>query len=417
MVDSSFIDLLSDKNLKKIDIDKRLIPAFKKIMKEFQLYFNKMGYTKTRDYKKFFKRYLLTDDISKKVSIKCNREPEKFSCSGFFSYENRKIVIDENLLDDDELVVDTLAHEFIHFLVDNNINNKFVFTFEGDTFDYNLYNMLYNSSLSEALTEMLKTKIFPLYYKGYIPLIKMVEFWFIFNDKEIDIDAYLSEGIIDFADSRFLELLNEYFYNIDNDGNFDIVRKNKDYIKVQRYVINNLKMDINCIEDYEQLVHKISKRPAEDITFINNYYLKIQDKLCDDLNIKNKEIRKRFKYYLKKYRLIIEAIVKTEVDNKNLFYKFKFNDMDFLIDSDKKLFVNEQFVKEIGYFKLSYDNEFLMFNYNNIDFRDIKLRKEKLKRYLYKQKSRIRCILKYIKFINDNEIIENYAELPKIKKK
>ena len=57
MQDTSFIDLINEDNLSKINIDENLISIFKNAMKNFQTYFNYMGYTKTRDYEKFFSKY------------------------------------------------------------------------------------------------------------------------------------------------------------------------------------------------------------------------------------------------------------------------------------------------------------------------------------------------------------------------
>ena len=50
MEDTSFIDLLREENLSRINIDPRLIDAFKNVMKNIQLYFNEKGYSSEREY-------------------------------------------------------------------------------------------------------------------------------------------------------------------------------------------------------------------------------------------------------------------------------------------------------------------------------------------------------------------------------
>ena len=57
--DKSFIDLLTEENLSKIDIDPRLIDCFKRVTDKLQTYFNANGYTSQRDYKNFLRNIYL----------------------------------------------------------------------------------------------------------------------------------------------------------------------------------------------------------------------------------------------------------------------------------------------------------------------------------------------------------------------
>lgn len=57
--DKSFIDLLTEENLSKIDIDSRLVDSFKRVTDKLQTYFNANGYTSQRDYKKFLRNIYL----------------------------------------------------------------------------------------------------------------------------------------------------------------------------------------------------------------------------------------------------------------------------------------------------------------------------------------------------------------------
>lgn len=75
MEDTSFIDLLREENLSRINIDPRLIDAFKNVMKNIQLYFNEKGYSSEREYAKLFNDYILTQDTAKKMSFVVSDEP------------------------------------------------------------------------------------------------------------------------------------------------------------------------------------------------------------------------------------------------------------------------------------------------------------------------------------------------------
>ena len=58
MKDKSFLNLITDENMSKINIDPRLIESFKRVMNTIQEYFNANGYTEQRDYQAFFNEYL-----------------------------------------------------------------------------------------------------------------------------------------------------------------------------------------------------------------------------------------------------------------------------------------------------------------------------------------------------------------------
>ena len=58
MDDKSFVSLLNEDILEKINIDAELIESFKRVMNTIQEYFNANGYTEQRDYQAFFNEYL-----------------------------------------------------------------------------------------------------------------------------------------------------------------------------------------------------------------------------------------------------------------------------------------------------------------------------------------------------------------------
>ena len=240
MEDTSFIDLIKDKNLEKIVIDERLIPIFKQCMIYFQRYFNKMEYTKTRDYKKFFQDYLLNPYY--RLLIRCNKEPSKNGYYGFYNFKNKTLVIDESCLESIEKSLSVFTHEFIHFMVLHKSSSS---------------DLLYTPPINEALTEMLTKRILPVTRQSYLPQIEMLKFWLVLYEKEIDYNEFLNNGEFYEVDAYFNYLFNEYHSKFGSQNIID-AKNNKKYIEMQRYLIKlySLGINISNINEYEKLISK-----------------------------------------------------------------------------------------------------------------------------------------------------------------
>lgn len=286
MEDTSFIDLIKEENLEKIVIDERLIPVFKQCMIDFQRYFNHMGYTKDRNYKDFFDKYLLHPYY--RLLIQCNKKPNSELCDGYYSYADRKIVIKEDLLEESfSDILGVFAHEFIHFLVLDNLNNKRQFIND-------------NYSINEAMTEMLKARIYPQLEVSYLANMEMLKFWFTMNDKELKLDTFLKNANDLEIDNIFIQLLNNYEFSLkEGDEHIYNAKRNKKYKSIQRYLMEELEFDADLtLDEYESIVSKLAKRPIEDINFVNRYYKCLEEYLCNSLNIIDENIKKRFIYFI-----------------------------------------------------------------------------------------------------------------------
>ena len=165
MEDKSFVDLLSEENLSKINIDPRLVDSFKRVIKKMQVYFNSNGYTSERNYQEFFNEYLLNPDSSKNLSFFLNDEPSKIGAGGFYTNDGKRICIDESNTRTNENLDSTLCHEFIHFLVMRGIINE-------QTADPQIR---FGGFINEALTEMLNRQMYPN-SSAYEPQVCMMEF-------------------------------------------------------------------------------------------------------------------------------------------------------------------------------------------------------------------------------------------------
>ncbi|MBQ8891496.1 MAG: hypothetical protein IJ068_01360 [Bacilli bacterium] len=384
MEDTSFIDLTRGENLSKIKMDEELIPIFKRAMINFQKHFNRMGYTSTRNYKEFFDKYLIGRYPIRNISIEFNKLHKPLDCMGIYYRDKRKIIINRNYEKEPQILLDIFTHEFIHFLVHHYVYDKQIED-----------NITMIPFFDEALTEMLKTEILPYTFKSYFSLIKMVNFWSIINDKKIDMNLFL-KGKIEGIDSNLIEIINDYEY----DGLDDY--ENKFYVNIQRYIINQVNINITNLKEYEKLIEKTAKRPSSDIYFMNKFYKQLERNMFFNLQIYDKSIQKRFSFYLKEYRLIIETLAKRKFNGT---LNLNIDDEFYEIDKRGIVYKDEQFYKQIKRIKLPINEKNVNYfekQIKDIDFNKIALRDEKLKKELINKKERIESILKYLKFISDS---------------
>ena len=164
--DKSFIDLSTEENLSKIDIDPRLIDSFKRVTDKLQTYFNANGYTSQRDYKKFFEEYLFKD-MDSKLRIRVSDEPSKIGAAGLYIHNQgiTEIHIDETYLNNEETLDSIFCHEFIHFLAMRGLA----------AVEYPDPEIKNGGFINEALTEMLTQQIYPN-SNAYQPQVNMLKF-------------------------------------------------------------------------------------------------------------------------------------------------------------------------------------------------------------------------------------------------
>ena len=375
MIDTSFIDLIKEENLRKIDIDIRLIPTFKKTMVNFQRYFNYMGYTKTRNYQEFFNKYLLTSNKVKKIKIECNNKPSKQNSLGYYCYYDRKIVIDEKNLKSTLELLSTFTHEFIHFLVVENFMEK--------------NNVMYtNSFFEESLTESLKMKILPYSFKSYLPEINLTNYMLLINNDAVNYEDFLNYGLLPNANKDFINIL--YKYHTEGDDIY--------YIEAQRYLIKSLNTNIKTFEELDKFIYLIEQRVVDDMEFIDNIYEEVLMNLCKNLGICFEE-KEKFIYFFNKYRQIVELLVNKN-NFKNVFY-FETNNHVYEIDERRKLFKDTNFIKQVNRFIFHGKYETLDVKFKDINFNQIKIKNECIREELLKRKQYIKNELENIQYISN----------------
>ena len=265
MEDKSFINLLTEENLAKINIDSRLVDSFKRVMKKMQVYFNSNGYTSERDYQAFFYEYLLNPDNTKNLSLFLNDEPSKIGAGGFYTNDGKKICIDESNSRKDENLDSTLCHEFIHFLVMRGIIDE----------QYADPQIRFGGFINEALTEMLNRQMYPN-SGAYEPQVSMMEFANLLSNNVNNYSMFL-RGNIDakgYGASAWNNFVaNAKAYQSKWKGKpflMSDARKDKLYINAQRELINS-KISCHLIKsfsDYTEKIDILMHRPAPDLEYM-----------------------------------------------------------------------------------------------------------------------------------------------------
>lgn len=255
MIDTSFIDLTKEENLRRMNIDPRLIEPFKRVMYRLQEVFNELGITALINYKEMFEKYALNNETYDEEKLKISKEFKEFCIKreernkrlqvkeeisseelfkiflgekGILTLEvhpttkgdvrfsyiefHNKIVIDESMLDNEE-IDQLLSHEFIHFI-----------TCSGDKRVTTIYKDFY----VEVMTELINK----LAYKnanGYSILGKLVEY-----------SRYIL-GITDFT--RFLKREEEPKYTEE----WKVI-----FIKANHFFLNHFYRGIDTIKDVKK---------------------------------------------------------------------------------------------------------------------------------------------------------------------
>lgn len=332
MKDTCFIDLIKEENLKRINIDPRLIDTFKRVMERMQKYFNDNGYNSVCDYKKFFEETILTSDESKKMTFLISNEPLQNGALGFYKKNENVIHIDESILSSQVDLMHVFCHEFIHFLSMH----------KSEEFVLPLYKMKIESGFSnEAMTEIFARKIVSeCICSNYEAQVRMHTFANVLSNNVDNFFGFLSgyvsasNGSIDWV--RYNDLVQEFQRNSRKTKySLSDARKNKSYIEAQRVLIKNYikKERISTLEDYENAIKMLSKRPVDDISFIENFVDELQDSLLDKIGYKNSSYREKVKQYLIRYTEFLF--------NEEKYIEYNDKGHKIQIDSDRNIYIDE----------------------------------------------------------------------------
>lgn len=291
MKDKPFIYLLN--NMDKLDIDEAMVPVFKELLEKMEIYFEENNLINSIDYVDFFDKYLIADSQDKiKFRLKINEDIYNSSPS---CYDPKIKTLTVN---DYELDMHKLCHEFIHLLVwrtidDNSkekalIQNSETFFDEGATEnlarnitgfkpreDQNIYNE--NIDFVNFLESMFTKEEFNKYFLSGKSLFKKY-----FGEELKNYPIYLS----------YLKnpSLTDYLY----EHNPQLNPKNQEnlFLEIERgmenYILENYKYKCNTIQDLIDNVKMCSKRPLIDkydiYHNISSLYLRMINKTIENIN-------------------------------------------------------------------------------------------------------------------------------------
>ncbi len=172
----AFTDLTKPENLKKINIDKNLVPYFINVMNKFQEFFEAKGLMSATNFALLFEEYLLADN-KKKYSLEIKNS---YNFSGVYIPGKRKIIVSKKFFDASknypEVIESVLTHEFIHFIAMTTlpwIENK-----DGDFVQYENYfqeHFVEGGFIAEGFTQALTELMYPgsLAYYPYTSMMRM----------------------------------------------------------------------------------------------------------------------------------------------------------------------------------------------------------------------------------------------------
>ena len=374
MEDKSFINLLTEENLAKINIDPRLVDSFKRVMKKMQVYFNSNGYTSERDYQAFFYEYLLNPDNTKNLSLFLNDEPSKIGADGFYTNDGKRICIDESNSRKDENLDSTLCHEFIHFLVMRGIIDE----------QYADPQIRFGGFINEALTEMLNRQMYPN-SGAYEPQVSMMEFANLLSNNVNNYSMFL-RGNIDakgYGASAWNNFVaNAKAYQSKWKGKpflMSDARKDKLYINAQRELINS-KISCHLIKsfsDYTEKIDILMQRPAPDLEYMETFFENMDINLLNNLGLRNPELSSILKQKLQEYREISSSYEK--YGNKDI-YEFEILGRKIGIDKDRNLYGANGLLYQTtwnpntGIYEFKTGNESVKLDISQIDFKNWKTR-------------------------------------------
>jgi hypothetical protein len=296
--ETAFIDLTKPENLKRLDIDPVLIPAFVSVMKKMQNYFSKKGLIYANNYAMMFEKLLLTDGPNKwKIQV-----GKLTTADGMTEVGKKLITISKERVDKKHwLLEQIICHEFIHFLVmaDLPYIEQQDGSFIQDKSRLTMPHFDGGSFTNEAYTQILTNKIIPVESPYYFTLVSMMNFMNYVMDVEDNMFAFLRRQIPAFTVQSnyvidFLQSAEKFFANNYQKDLSDIIAasKDEDYLNAMKNAVN---------EFYNQVTIEIEHLQFENVfDYMNRVqkYLTIlpveSDEALDTLTLVNDEFVRRY---------------------------------------------------------------------------------------------------------------------------
>ncbi len=362
MSNQPFLELTKEENLQYMDIDERLIPAFTEAMIRIQNFFNLRELNDVLNYEELFSKFLLDGNHKRSVCFYVETEEDmdhRHSINdynlGTYCYYNCIIEIGYDTLDDYNELVNTLIHEFIHFIVSHRLEAKKIAKF--------------SRFLDEAFTETLTALIIGVDTGAYITHVRLLDLYLKLGNETEIIRRFLQgkqhpeDGDINWE--KFVYHAEE-FHNDQNKTDCPGKDSNNEYyIKAQTHLLKYLlrKINIKTYPEFFKFFSVLATAPAKKDPFLPQAYELIKNSYIESngFALLDKEIFLLFK------ELLI-ALAKINASNKTDFEIETSDEFKTLVDT-KRIFED---ILEPNY-KLIIDlagseedfNNIEMFSYSN----------------------------------------------------
>lgn len=254
----TFLDLCKPENIERMNIDERLVPAFKNVMRKLHNFFEANGYYQSRNYSELIESRLLSGDdnsfnfiISQELSLGIDGLYDAFNTPPSIKVASYLVEgvngVNQNRLEE------VICHEFIHFLVMTDTK----YTWE----------TIRGSFFNEALTELLNQQIYPG-SKSYMPQVKFQQFANFLMDTTNDFRSFLRGHVPGIISSATANNMEEALKKYSNDPNISITSMqdaaaSEDYRKGLKYLLDlfyspvSKKLDQYSVEEYLNLTSNI----------------------------------------------------------------------------------------------------------------------------------------------------------------
>lgn len=312
-----FLRILEPENLSKIEIDEKLVPAFRVVILKINDYFMENGLMDAKDWDSFFDDYLLKEvDKPFKISIRKEMFSSNSCAVGEYIKEDRSINIKYF---DNKNFESILCHEFIHFLV----------MADSNSLNYKLSDC---SFINEGMTELLSSKIM-----GKVTAYPL----------EVSVANFYTE----MSEDAFICFLNDIFYFNNQthiaknlalfSNHYYLERRDSDLIQIQRQIVDASleKCDhIDSFTDLVMLINKLSKRRYNDADYMKSIYNKVIDLYLYYLDVSEKQkndLRKRI-------NLLCELSYKVQLYGDKDVTECLIGDIQVAFDKDGNLYKNHQ---------------------------------------------------------------------------
>lgn len=269
MSNSPFLNILKGENLSKLKIDKSLVPSFKIVMQRINDYFISNNLMDAKDWDSILTKYLLTPGENQ-FKINLVSEIKIDDCAaGNYDYNTKTI----NVLNNGNFI-NTLCHEFIHFLV---MTDKY------EDLGWKLSNSPF---MNEGLTEFLNMNIMnKSNITAYYPQVMIAEYYCNLVGKNQAFRNFLNNHYVnENEDNRYSQ--NIFLADMSLGGN------NKKKTKVFQQLLTNHFINFEEVNSFDSFIDKINKlnsRVEYDSSWASRIYNELVDSYLNNIGISNEK--------------------------------------------------------------------------------------------------------------------------------